>query len=268
MLTPVFYCAQDDDFVIVRLILSGMCKIANAVFDIHEGQFTFYCSPYYLRLRFPHDLQEGKGERATFDIESHTLTAWLPKKIKGEVFSQLDNPAFLLATEKERNRLITLLTSADEGGEANSNSNSNPAEPDEVEETEYVQTLRHAASAKSAAGDSVHYGFANHFSGLFSHLDEDLLREVVALPKPEITRPSDRHRLRLEKENSDFVEEVLLLDFEDEAGDVARVLRYVPAHMRDFQAAMKPSEGGGGRASARPPRRPPPPTPTKRRTRR
>ncbi|CCW60283.1 unnamed protein product [Phytomonas sp. EM1] len=248
MLTPVFYCEQDDDFVIVRLILSGICKIANAAFDINGNQFTFHCSPYYLRLRFDQGLQEGKGERATYDLESNTLTVWLPKDVKGEVFAQLDNPGYLIATEKERKQLITVLNSVDAADSTENDANDGacedkgPVDIVEAEETEYVQKLQNTASLEQVAVDSIHYGFANHFSGLFSHLDVDLVREMVSLPAPETTLPQERHRLRLETENNNFDEEVLLLDFEDEDGDIARLLRYVPSHIRDFQTALQAVE--------------------------
>lgn len=222
MLTPVFSCRQDDDFVQVQIVLSAICKAMEAVFDINGRQFTFYCSPYYLRLRFNQGLQEGRGEHATYDLDTHTLTVWLPKAVPGEAFDQLDNPFFLISTEKERRHLVAV-----EGS---------PVDEEEEQEEEFVQTLHRQ---EDSAGSGVSYGFGNHFSGLFMKVDPDVVAEMVAVPLPDITTPEERRSLRIAKENADFDEESVLLSFEDEDGEVASLLRYVPLHMRNFQEALQ-----------------------------
>ncbi|CAJ1034563.1 putative SHQ1 protein [Leishmania shawi] len=249
MLTPVFDCSQEGGFVVIRLFLSAICKVMNAVFDIHETQFTFYCSPYYLRLRFDQCLGEGRGERATYDLETCVLTVYLPKADAAEVFTKLDNPAYLIATEKQRASLIQVL------GGANSSDAATGA-GDELEETEYVQSSPDATVAVGAADRSeslapeeqCSYGFANAFSGLFQKLDTDVVREVVSLRcNPEYTTREERRRLRLAAEMSDFDVDALLFAVEDAEGEVAQVLRYVPTHMRDFQNALQDSATGPGR---------------------
>ena len=53
MLTPVFRCRTDGSgkFIIVDIRLPSIhCKLSTAEFDITNNQFTFHCSPYYLRL--------------------------------------------------------------------------------------------------------------------------------------------------------------------------------------------------------------------------
>ncbi|GET91719.1 hypothetical protein, conserved [Leishmania tarentolae] len=246
MLTPVFECSQEVGFVVVRLFLSAVCKVMNAVFDIHETQFTFYCSPYYLRLRFDQCLQEGKGERATYDLEANVLTVYLPKANSTEVFTKLDNPSYLIATEKQRASLIQVL-----GGSHSSDAAAGAG--DELEETEYVQSLPDATSAGATEdqseslvpADQCSYGFANAFSGLFKKLDADVVREVVSLRgNPECITREERRQLRLAAERSDFDLDALLFAFEDAEGEVAQVLRYVPAHMRDFENALRGKASG------------------------
>ncbi|KAK7198487.1 SHQ1 protein [Novymonas esmeraldas] len=245
MLTPVFQCSQEGGFVIVRICLSALCKVTDAAFDIHDTQFTFFCSPYYLRLRFDQHLQEDKGERATYDLEANVLTVYLPKADAAEVFERLDNPAYLIATEKQRASFITVLggTDAAEAG-------------GELEETEYVQSLADAGRGSEAStAELCSYGFANSFSGLFHRLDPDVAREVVHLPEnPDHTSREERRRLRLEAETDDFDEDALLLSFEDTDGEVAHLLQYVPAHVDDFRAALQGSttaaSGVAGASSA------------------
>jgi protein SHQ1 len=43
-----------------------------------------------LRLTFPHPVVEDGRERATYDIEKGELKVWLPKKVKGQFFPNLD----------------------------------------------------------------------------------------------------------------------------------------------------------------------------------
>ncbi|KAG5495698.1 hypothetical protein GH5_03363 [Leishmania sp. Ghana 2012 LV757] len=254
MITPVFECSQEGGFVVVRLFLSAICKVMSAVFDIHETQFTFYCSPYYLRLRFDQCLQEGKGERATYDLEANVLTVYLPKANAEEVFTKLDSPAYLIATEKQRASLIQVLGGADSSDAAT-------GAVDELEETEYVQSLPDAAATGSAAGggesaaavEQCSYGFANAFSGLFHKLDADVVHEVVSLrDSPDCTTREERRRLRLATEMSDFDMDALLFAFEDADGEVAQVLQYVPAHMKDFQSALEGNAMEPGRELSSP----------------
>lgn len=256
MLTPVFECSQENSFVIVRLFLSAICKVMDAAFDINGHQFTFYCSPYYLRLRFDQCLQEGKGERATYDLESNVLTVYLPKAIPTEAFTKLDNPAYLIATDKQRAELIHVLgsSSSSGGGDGSAVTTTNEQTgAEELEETEYVQTLQDAGSepARVSEGHSLDmlgqegsaecgYGFANAFSGLFRQLDPDMVQEVVGFHQnPETTTRQERRQLRIADETNDFDEDALLIAFEDAEGELARVLRYVPAHIADFRKAVQ-----------------------------
>ncbi|KPA85031.1 hypothetical protein ABB37_01454 [Leptomonas pyrrhocoris] len=259
MLTPVFECSQENGFVVVRLFLSAICKVMDAAFDINDNQFTFYCSPYYLRLRFDQCLQEGRGERAAYDLESNVLIVHLPKANPSEEFTKLDNPAYLIATEKQRKELIRVL----DGDAA-----AEHIAGEEVEETEYVQSLQDAGSESSLKQQQQRhtldvlgqegsaecgYGFANAFSGLFSKLDSDVVREVVSLrASPEETTRQERHLLRVADETNDFDEDALLIAFEDEEGEVAQALRYVPAHISDFRNALQGTSSSPNTAAAAP----------------
>ena len=139
--------------MIVEIYLPSIhCKVSNAEFDITPFQFTFHCAPYYLRLQFQsrpevgggtagrpslslisptatagkaHGLCEGKGERATYDLSTSSMTVFLPKAVDGELFLHLDMPNLLLATHAQRKAMLAAkapaievlqATSADDDG--------------------------------------------------------------------------------------------------------------------------------------------------------
>lgn len=234
MITPTFSCSQDESFVIVVIYLSTICKTLDSVFDISGSQFTFYCSPYYLRIRFDQPLKEGAGERATYNLETQQLTVYIPKGTRGEDFSNLDNIQYLIATEKQRKvmrRLITEVKGSDED------------EDDDESDDEFVQdveegSVKNERLSLSGTGQLPTYGFANAFSGVFRRLDADLVREVLELSQPDVV-PNEQRRLeQVTREQSDFQLEAVLISLEDEDGEVARLLRYVPEHVAVFQRAL------------------------------
>lgn len=243
MLTPVFVCTQDDSFVIVAITLSAMCKVMGAAFDITRLQFTFHCAPYYLRLKFDQPIAEGRGERATFDIASSLLTVYIPKENRGEVFTNLDNPAYLIATDMERRRLVQLVggvCSAVRAENEAANEEERECGDDEGEDTEFRQRLQapreHTIDLKEGFGD---YGFAPSFHGTFAALDADVVADILDLPcNPDKTTGEQRRQLRTQREQEDFDEDAVLLSFEDAEGDVECLLRYVPQHQRDYMNAL------------------------------
>ncbi|PWU96029.1 hypothetical protein C4B63_20g222 [Trypanosoma cruzi] len=85
MLAPIFVCEQNESFVIVSITLSALCKVTTAVFSILDHQFTFHCAPYYLRLKFDQRIAEGRGERATYTVDTNVLTVYIPKEHRDEV---------------------------------------------------------------------------------------------------------------------------------------------------------------------------------------
>ena len=169
MLTPVFRCRQDCRFVIVDVVLSPHCKPSEMQLDLHGAQFTLFVSPCYLRLVFAQPLTEGRGERAIFDFSTNLLTVFLPKLNEGEEFTHLDDTAFLIATEKQRRKWVIGVEPLDE-----------PV-VDNIEETEYVQTLPVCATIAEEFRPRATYGIAAYFSSFFDGFDDDLLREVTHL---------------------------------------------------------------------------------------
>lgn len=62
-----------------------------------ETLFTLHINPYYLRLNFPHPLQEDDEAAAQYDPSSGFLTVTLTKAVSGHHFEDLDLLAKLLA---------------------------------------------------------------------------------------------------------------------------------------------------------------------------
>lgn len=62
-----------------------------------ETLFTLHINPYFLRLNFPHALQEDDEASAQYDPGSGFLAVTLTKAVPGERFEDLDLFAKLLA---------------------------------------------------------------------------------------------------------------------------------------------------------------------------
>jgi protein SHQ1 len=67
---------------------------------VDETLFTLHINPYYLRLNFPHALQEDDEASAQYDPSSGFLTVTLTKAVPGQYFSDLDLLAKLLAPRR------------------------------------------------------------------------------------------------------------------------------------------------------------------------
>jgi len=253
MLIPKFRCIQDDNFVKVEIVLSALCKVAEAQFDIVDNQFTFSCSPYFLRLTFPCAITEEKGERATYDLESNILTVFVPKLNTGEDFPGLDFPNQLLATSNQRKEMGLELVS--EVREKKNDDEDDEEEQDEEMdnlETEFDQMLQVSEQEKKRTGGAavatatredessiVYYGFNNQFSKFFIELDEDLTKELLDVPTPDSTQPLDRKKMRKDDEDAHFDEGAFLFSMNDEEGEIENeILPFKPWYVQCFEEAL------------------------------
>jgi protein SHQ1 len=276
MLTPSFRCRQDGKFVIVEILLPSVhCKVSSAELDITENQFTLYASPYYLRLTFNELLEQGKGERAVYNVEQNCLTVYLPKMKEDESFTDLDFPQMLLATSKQRIQIIKE-TVASAHDDAPADSDDEEAESETESETEFVQTVPpswepnqgiqgeaggvNSNSSKSTAATNRSeatqrfYGFNRQFTGVFYRLDRAQTDIVVDLPDPEKVPMKDRNRLQEADELSRFDEAGVMFLFDDEGeegpeeGDgetelreLRNILRFKPSYVLAFEEAIAQS---------------------------
>lgn len=91
--TPRFTVTQDDTSVLVSINVPHI-RVSDAELSLDGRDFTFWCKPYLLNLRFPLDLQpedESSGCRARYDpdLNDGTIMVTLPKINPGEHFPGL-----------------------------------------------------------------------------------------------------------------------------------------------------------------------------------
>jgi protein SHQ1 len=251
MLTPSFTVEETPAHVVVKIRVASIhCRVSEAQFDICEERLTLYCKPYYLRLRFDQPLTEGKDERATYNVDTNTLTVYAPKLHEGEPFTNLHDPAYLIATEKQRvlmNRppakpLIQVMGSTSTADKGDSDDDDG-----EDDETEYVQTLRNAAleddsplHADGAAAPATSYGFNMEFADVFGGLDETTVYDAIELRQPDRVPHHERRALRIADEQKSFHEEAMWYSLADEEGEVDAILHgaFVPHYVRTFEQIL------------------------------
>ncbi|KAJ2642207.1 hypothetical protein GGH99_008773, partial [Coemansia sp. RSA 1285] len=103
MITPRFTVRQDDASVHIT-IHAPHVRAQSLEFDVSDDQFTFFASPYYLRLTFPGSVVEDEAATASFDAAAGDISVTLSKLTHGEHFRNLDLLTGLLATRRERER--------------------------------------------------------------------------------------------------------------------------------------------------------------------
>ncbi|XP_063614622.1 protein SHQ1 homolog, partial [Penaeus indicus] len=100
MLTPKFEVKQDEKHIIIT-VFAPYARISDAEVNIDEDTFTFYSSPYYLRLTFSGKLTDSELERYTakFDADQGAFVIQCEKQVPGEHFTNLDMLTTLLAPQ-------------------------------------------------------------------------------------------------------------------------------------------------------------------------
>lgn len=104
MLTPRFQCRQDEEFVYIDIHVSHIRFDAPGVEIVVEGELlVFSLSPYYLRLRFPHQLvDDEERSSAKYESKEECIHVKIPKLNKGQHFEDLDMSAKLMARSGEQ----------------------------------------------------------------------------------------------------------------------------------------------------------------------
>ncbi|MPC77949.1 Protein SHQ1 [Portunus trituberculatus] len=100
MLTPKFEVQQDETCITVK-IFARYAQITDAEVSITEEVFTFYSSPYYLRLTFSGKLVDSELEEysAKFDADAGAFIITCKKETPGEHFTNLDLLTMLLTPQ-------------------------------------------------------------------------------------------------------------------------------------------------------------------------
>ena len=226
MLTPKFEIDQDTDFLIIH-IYAPYVKISSVQTLIDGNLFQFHCQPYFLSLHLPHPLTEDGRERACYDVDTGSFVVYVPKLKSGQVFPDLDMLTKLLTQPTkipdlrsfETSPQITLVGEEDDPlsllGEIS----------DEELDWRLEQVIPDTADTVLMKG--VCYGFAGQKQGVFSRLQDDL-PEIVSLPDPDRTPPSQRGVLRVSFENAEFDPEHYLADTM-EVYHLENVLSFTPS---------------------------------------
>ncbi|CAN3376615.1 hypothetical protein DIURU_002637 [Diutina rugosa] len=223
MLTPKFSLRQDDEFVYVDIELKHIRLSSTNVEMVVEGPlFVFSMPPYYLRLRFPHEVvDDDERSEAKIGSEGNVVHVKLPKAVKGQFFPDLDLQAKLLA------RTVT----------TTENDQSNPKKP-LIEELDVDNTDVKQIEADGNAHDwevdqkvaedtplplapDCKYGFNNLYHEMVG-VSVVNGNDINELGDPEGTPAPDRILERLIKENVKF-------DLEIYAGDYIAQKHYSPA---------------------------------------
>uniref|UniRef100_A0A0P4WGY2 Protein SHQ1 homolog n=1 Tax=Scylla olivacea TaxID=85551 RepID=A0A0P4WGY2_SCYOL len=203
MLTPKFEVQQDETCVTVK-IFAPYAQITDAEISITEEVFTFYSSPYYLRLTFSGKLVDSELEEysAKFDADAGAFIITCKKEIPGEHFTNLDLLTMLLAPQGATgvNRPSVEVI----GG--------NDSEKDEEEDFDF--TCEQTLPEENIVTMGYKYGFGNNSTGVFSVLQSEL-KDVVDISDPDNKSAPQRREERITQEMSLFDEDHYLADYFD-----------------------------------------------------
>ncbi|VEU21806.1 DEKNAAC102278 [Brettanomyces naardenensis] len=275
MLTPRFSVDQDDEFIFITINLSAIRFSAKNVEMAVDGSlFIFSLPPYYLRLRFSHELSEDERATSKFVPNEECIKIRVPKMNRGEKFDDLDLVGKLLARVGEvgdggrdgadaRRRngggsLIEEVSATDEKTEGGNLSSADgiadglPARSGSQPET----PLHESPSSESWEIDQIPppvpsslsplaptYGFNNQYSNmLLPSLDNN--NDINELTNPDDLRPDDRIVQRLIKENLKFdleyyANEYLTAKYTPEDNRIREILNWVSPFKELFDGSRK-----------------------------
>ncbi|KAF7493270.1 Protein SHQ1 -like protein [Sarcoptes scabiei] len=229
MITPIFRLDQDCDnlIIIIRIVDIRTLSNPNEIEIYHEDrEFIFYGKPYYLRLKLPGQVESsysieedadqlqaeqmgsiGNNLRCSFDCDRNELKIKIPKKNRGEHFSDLEMIGNFLC--KPKKKFHSNLIEVDEITQIN--------DEEENEDEDFDWTLEQTLPQLSLnVLARERYGFANSFENIFDENDNEIL-ELIDVREPGRKSIQQRRLERLRKENGDFDEEHYLADlFDDE----------------------------------------------------
>ncbi|XP_076039747.1 protein SHQ1 homolog [Oratosquilla oratoria] len=222
MLTPRFTLTQDSETVTIN-IKAPFARVSDAEVNVDDESFTFYASPYYLRLTLPGKLVDSEQEKhkAHYDADSGVFVITCQKQTPGENFQGLDMLTSLLTPPGTSgvNKPLIEVIGGDDQGEALLGD-----ESDDMEDWYYEQ---HLPEENTVILSGQKYGFAGTHSGVFSSLRSELI-EVVDVKDPDSKSVSVRRAERNLKELEAFNEDHYLADYFDKDG-LEPYLSFTPA---------------------------------------
>ena len=264
MITPRFEVTQDDTHLHIKIYITSIRFSADAVeVNVTGNLFIFYLSPYYLRLRFDHQLRENiedlEGQasldipedeklRLSFVPHKDCILVDVPKLNKGEVFQDLDLPTKLLArftdnatgsmTAESKGPMIQEVGNTSVKESVESIGRLGEAFNWEIEQS--LNTIADNSGNGNVSGNSALLGYSYGFNNSYSSVIGVSLsngNDINDLDEPERTSPDERVQERIRKENWKFdpeyyVSEYMTFKYGDpeelEINGIQKLLKFVP----------------------------------------
>lgn len=221
MITPKFKVDQDDQTATVT-IFTPFARISDAEINIDGDSFTFYSSPYYLRLNLPGRLVDSELEkhRVTYNSDLGAFVIDCQKETHGQNFEGLDMLTKLLQPPGADGVTKPLIEVIRDDSKASS-SDDEFGDEDDIDWF-YEQKLNEEVIVTTGHK----YGFANTHTGVFTALRSEL-HGIFDITEPDNKSQAQRRDERHAQELSKFDENHYLADlFED---DLARqCIHFIP----------------------------------------
>ncbi|XP_017797503.1 PREDICTED: protein SHQ1 homolog [Habropoda laboriosa] len=217
MLTPRFEITQTDTEVSI-IIHAPYANINDTEVYVDGTDFRFYSTPYYLRLKLPGEIEENDSSFGSYDCEKGDFFLRFSKAIKGEYFENLDMISTVLAAPKKKSTIVPNIevignpSANSEDINDISNEHEFAADDENTNGDEWYMQQNNLAETIPLLPSSPKYGFANKISGALAAFESAWIKEIIDLPKPDVTPQSERRGLREKHEVSDFNEEHYLAD--------------------------------------------------------
>lgn len=221
MLTPKFSLGQDDNF----LILDVECPFSKGKdldFCIEGCEFRFSLNPYYLRLRFSHEIIEDGTEDAEWHVNEGTIRIWLPKKLKKQHFTDLDMISKLLATKCQSKSKPSSTPLIQEINEKDEQKNSPVDHTNNINlDWEIEQTL--PSEKDILLGSARKYGFDCSYSNIIEQMPSEYQFEIFGSAIDSVFT-QNTSVLRQQNETEKFDIEHYLYDYVDEEENIKQIL--------------------------------------------
>ncbi|CCH62181.1 hypothetical protein TBLA_0G02410 [Henningerozyma blattae CBS 6284] len=228
MITPKFDINQDEEYIYIKIKISNIrFSAAGLELVVQENLVIFHLSPYYLRLRFPHNLVDDERAKAEYKASDESIDVQLPKEIKGQYFEDLDLPTKLLAREgdilgadaieqstknddsKKKGPLIQEIRNSDSSN--NISTSENIASLGETYNWEIEQNYNNEEVSDTNILKTK-YGFNDSYDSIIS-VSVARGNDINELESPEHTNPNDRVKDRLKKEDIKFDSDYYLYEY-------------------------------------------------------
>ncbi|KAL0114988.1 hypothetical protein PUN28_010509 [Cardiocondyla obscurior] len=201
MLTPRFEITQTEAEVTI-IVHAPYANIKDAEVYVEGTDFRFYCTPYYLRLQLPGEIEENDSSSGAYDCEKGDFTLRFSKVNKGEQFENLEMITTLLAPPKNKSTVIPNIEVIGNPSAASMDTSENNTSNDSGNNW-FVPQDNFAENAAIFV-NSPKYGFANKISGALTAFEAAWIKEIIDLPTPDTTPEAERKNLQEQRELSDF----------------------------------------------------------------